>query len=109
MNIATKIGLNLIYPENMGIGTGIEYVNGLTFKLYHIYWFPLMAAIILPRNELFIEFMLSSTLNVNSNNPIRLGMVKNICVGTNISALIAILKKLPYFLVKWQILGDFFT
>ncbi len=59
-----------------------------------------MATIIQPGNELFIEFMLSRALNMNFNNPIRSGMGKNICVGTNISALIAILKKLWYFLVN---------
>ncbi len=68
-----------------------------------------MAAIIQPGNELFIEFMLSSALNVNFNNPIRSGMVKNICVATKSSALIAILKKLRYVLVDWPILGDFFS
>ncbi len=68
-----------------------------------------MAAIIQPGNELFIELMLSSALNVNFNNPIRSGMVKNIYVGTKMSALIAILKKLRYFLVNWPILGDFFS
>ena len=59
-----------------------------------------MAAVIQPGNELFIEFMLSSALNVNFNNHIRSGMVKNICIGTKINALIAILKKLRHFLVN---------
>ncbi len=34
---STKMGLYLINPANMGIGTGIESVNGLTSMLYHIY------------------------------------------------------------------------
>jgi hypothetical protein len=32
------------YPENMGLDTKIESVTSLIFKLYHIYWFPIMAA-----------------------------------------------------------------
>ncbi len=48
------------HPENMGLDTKIASVTSMVFKLYYIYWFPLMAASshLGFRNEGYVESLL---------------------------------------------------